>query len=174
MEKIMGYLEGKHLYLSGPIQNDDRAVDWRTEPIKVLTEVFGIDVFDPNSDPKQQWLPELRLAREARNFDVMADRAKLFVRKDLQVVQRTDILVAYLPPNIPTTGTHHEIINSWGYKNPTLLVSDRKENVPMWYYGFIDHKYMFDGFPALYDYLHEVEAGKYIDDLRWATIYNLI
>jgi hypothetical protein len=104
----------------------------------------------------------------------MARIARRFVRKDLQVVQRTDIVVAYLPYGVPTTGTHHEILNSWGYKNPTLLVSDHKEDIPLWYYGFIDHKYMFDGFPDLYRYLQEVEDGKHIDDLRWAMIYGII
>ena len=43
-----------------------------------------------------------------------------------------------------------------------------------WYYGFIDHKYMFDGFEPLYDYLQEVDDGKHMDDFLWAMIYGLL
>ena len=170
----MGILAWKKVYISGPIEHDNKSFNWRIEPTKVFTELFGLDVFDPFSDPKQQWVPDLITAKTNRDFDEMARIARRFVRKDLQVVQRTDIVVAYLPHGIPTTGTHHEILNSWSYKNPTLLVSDRKEDIPLWYYGFIDHKYMFGGFTDLYEYFQEIEAGKHVDDLRWAMIYNLI
>jgi hypothetical protein len=169
----MSVLMGKSLYLSGPIQNE---VDptWRVKPTKILAERFGINVFDPNADKKQQWAPDLASAKTKCNFDEMSRIARLFVRKDMQQVQRADIVVAYLPPGVPTTGTHHEIINSWSYKNPTLLVSDRKEHIPLWYYGFIDHKYMFGGFENLYEYLREVDDGKHKDDFRWAFVYGLI
>ena len=171
----MGYLAGKKLYLSGAIQHSSSPVNWRDEVKKKLSNQFNLDVFDPYVDPKQQWSPDLVAAQKNRNFEEMARIAKLFVRKDLQVVQKTDILVAYLPKDVRTTGVHHEIINSWSYKNPTLLVSNgHKEYIPLWYYGFIDHEYMFDDFLSLYNYLQEVEDGKHKDDLRWAMIYELI
>ena len=170
----MGCLAGAKAYLSGAIEHSDPRDNWRVEPIRVLTERFGINVFDPNADPKQQWTPRLVQAKTERNFEEMARICKLFVRKDLQIVQKSDIVIGYLPCDISTTGTHHELINSWSYKTPTLLVSDHKENIPMWYFGFIDHKYMFDGFSSLYDYLQEVEDGKHKNDLRWAMIYKLI
>ncbi len=170
----MGYLAGKGLYLSGAIEHADPKDNWRVEPMRVFKERFGINVFDPHADPKQQWEADLKTAKKNRDFDSVERIARLFVRKDLQIVQKTDIVVAYLPPNIPTTGTVHEIINSWNYKNPTLIVSDHKEDIPSWYYGFIKHKYMFDGFSALYDYLQEVDDGMHKGDLRWAMVYNLI
>lgn len=169
----MSVLKGKQLYLAGPIEHQTD-INWRLEPTKTLSESFGINVFDPHADPKQQWLPALKKAKENLDFDEMSRIARLFVRKDLQIVQKTDIVVAYLPHDVPTTGTTHEIINSWNYKNPTLLVSDRKENIPLWYYGFIDHKYMFGSFLDLYQYLWEVEEGKHKDDFRWSMIYDLL
>jgi hypothetical protein len=170
----MGYLADKKLYLSGAIEYANPNDNWRIEPMRVFRERFSIDVFDPFSDPKQQWAEKLKIAKKNRDFDEVEGIARLFVRKDLQIVQKTDILVAYLQPNVQTTGTIHEIINSWNYKNPTLLVSEHKEDIPSWCFGFVRHKYMFDGFSKLYEYLQEVDDGMHKDDLRWALIYGLI
>ena len=171
----MNVLRGKHLYLSGPIENGDPTSNWRVEPTNTLSGTFGLNVFDPNSDPKQKWLPELFDARDSCNFDKMAEIATKFVRKDLQIVQRTDILVAYLPKNVATTGTHKEIDEAWDNKIPVLFVCPQgKQYNPAWYFGYIKHKYMFGSFLDLYEYLWEVEDGKHQDDLRWAMVYGLI
>ena len=170
----MGYLAGKKLYLSGAIEHAKPQDNWRVEPMHIFKEWFDIDVFDPNSDPKQQWFSPLVEAKQNRDFDKMAYIAKRFVRKDLQIVQKANIVVAYLPKDVRTTGTHHEIIAAEGLKIPTLLVSEHKEEIPLWYYGFIDHKYMFDGWANLYDYLREVDEGNHKDDFLWAFVYELI
>ena len=96
-------------------------------------------------------------------------------RKDLERVDKTDILAAHLPYKVPTTGTHHEIIVSDNAKKPTLLVCpEGKANVPAWYYGFIDLKYMFGSWDELYHYLREVNDYRHTDDYRWASTYGLI
>jgi hypothetical protein len=171
MEK---YLSQKRCYLSGPIENDSTGLNWRVEPKKVLTEIFGLNLFDPFEDPKQQWVPALQQARKDRNFDMMVSIARKFVHKDLAMTDRSDLLIAYLPYRVPTFGTTHEIINSADCKKPVLLVSEKKELIPLWFYGFIPHEMMFDGWDALYDYLHEVNDGKHIDNPRWQFIYGLI
>lgn len=176
------HLLGKRVYLSGPIQNDTSSVNWREEPKRVLTERFGVDLFDPFCDPKQQWTPTLLKAQEDRNYESMKTIARSFVRKDLAMVDRADIVIAYLPydmslptPHItPTTGTVHEIINSNNAKKPTLLVTNHtdKAYLPLWYYGFIPHECMFAGWDALYDYLAEVDVGLHRGDDRWSYVYG--
>lgn len=171
----MTYLANKKLYLSGPIQYDATGHNWRTEPSKVLREEFHIDLFDPFEDPKQQWVPHLREAQANKDFDKMAEIARQFVRKDLCMVDRSDFVISYLPEKVPTTGTHHEIINSANAKKPTLLICPQgKEKIPLWYYGFIPHEVMFGAWEELYQYLRDVNAGKHMHNNRWAYVYGLI
>lgn len=172
----MNPLRGSRCYLSGPIEFEDgMEKNWREEPKQVLRTKFGIDVFDPYADPKQQWAPALREARDRKDFETMARIARDFVKKDLKKVDRSDFLVAYLPKGLATTGTHHEIINSVNMKDPTLLVCPQgKEHVPLWYYGFIPHEFMFGNWEDLYAYLEEVDKGKHTDNNRWVFLYDLI
>jgi hypothetical protein len=167
-------LQGKRCYISGPIEHDDTK-NWRVEPKKVLKNRFGLNIFDPNQDPKQQYVPELNQARDECDFDTMERIARPFVRKDLAMVDRSDVVVACLPYKVCTTGTKDEIKTSWDAHKPTLIVCPQgKQFVPAWYYGYIPHKYFFGGFEQLYDYLQEVVDGKHKDDFRWAFVYGLI
>lgn len=171
MKKV---LAGKRLYLSGPIEHGSKR-NWRVNPKKVLSKEFGIEVYDPFSDPKQQWAKQLKEAQAKCDYESMQRIAKCFVRKDLCWVDRSDILIARLPYKVPTCGSHHEIINSNNSKKPTLIVCPQgAQYVPLWYYGFIPTEFMFGSWKALYAYLREVNEGKHIDNDRWAFIYDLI
>lgn len=168
-------LAGKRLYLSGPIENDATDHNWRTEPKKVLIDEFKIDLFDPFDDPKQIWVKPLVEARQSRDYETMARIAKMFVRKDLAMVDRADFVIGYLPHKVPTTGSHHELINSSNAKKPTLLICPQgKHLIPAWYYGFIPHEVMFSCWDDLYNYLREVNDGKHKDNNRWSFIYGLV
>lgn len=172
---MSNYLQNKRCYLSGPIEHDTTGHNWRTEPSKILRDRFGIDLFDPFSDPKQQWAPILKEAQSRKDFETMTKISQAFVRKDLCMVDRSDFLIAYLPYKVYTTGTHHEIINSSNAKKPTLLVCPQgKEFVPLWYYGFVPHEVMFGSWDALYAYLDEVHQGLHKDNHRWSFVYGLV
>ncbi len=169
------YLTDKKCYLSGPIQyaNDEF---WRGEPIFNLKSQFNIDVFDPFADEKQQWTEKIINAKNNENVESLTKIAKSFVRKDLGMVDRSDFLIAYLPVGVQTVGTVHEIINSNNSKKPTMLVTNSKSicDIPLWYFGFIDSKYMFAGWNNLYSYLKDVNEGKHQDDDRWHLVYGIV
>ncbi len=173
--KTQTYLAGKRCYLSGPIENDSAGHNWRTEPKKILTRRFKIEMFDPFADPKQVFADDLYQARDNRDFDTIVKIAKGFVRKDLAMVDRADFLIACLPYKVPTCGTHHEVINSNNAKKPTLLVCPQgKEFVPLWYYGFIPHEFMFGSWEDLYKYLKQVNLGQHMANNRWHFIYGMV
>jgi hypothetical protein len=168
-------LKGKKLYLSGPIEHDDMGFNWRTEPKKTLSERFEMDVFDPFEDPKQVKAEGLKKAQEKADFDEMERIAKQFVRKDLKKVDKSDLVIAYLPYRVCTTGTKDEINLNWRNHNPTLLVCpEGKQYVPLWYYGIIPHKYFFGSWEDCYDFLQSVIEGSQKDDFLWAWMYDLI
>ena len=171
----MKYLENKLCYLSGPIQYAT-GENWREYPNKILSEEFGIKVFDPSKDPKQQWVPALKEAQANKDYKTMARISKSFVRKDLGILDRSDFLIAYLPVNVATVCTCHEIINSNNSKKPTLLVTNADDitKIPLWYFGFISLDFMFAGWESLFTYLREVNTGKHKNNDRWAFVYDLV
>ncbi len=167
------FLKNRLVYLSSPIecaqeQNIDKAKMY-------LMEHFGLQVFDPSADPKQQWKPLLDEARKNKDYELMKTIASKFVRKDLTMLDKSDFLIAYLPKNTKTTGTVHEIIVKNEQKKPVLLVCpEGKEFLSLWYFGFIRLEYMFDGWDSLYNYLHEVDQGHHQYNPRWSFVYGLI
>jgi len=170
----MGYLKGTRSYLAGPIEYDVQ-VDWRTEPLKVMREEFGVDVKDPNADDKQKMAEPLQDALDCENYLEVVRIAKNFVQKDLSIVDRSDFIVACVPQRVPTVGTVHEIVFSDLMKKPTLLVCPQgKKKAGKWYFGIIDHKHIFGSWSDLYTYLREVDRGEHKDNRRWAYIYGLI
>lgn len=172
--EMSNVLKGKRTYISGPIEYGSSGHNWRTAPTSILKDRFELEVFDPFADPKQQWVPQIQKARDAKDYDQIAKIAKCFVRKDLSLVDRSDFVIAYLPYKVPTTGTHHEIINSNNAKKPTLLVIDDRDIsfLPIWYFGFIPKTCMFPNWEAVYVYLEEVQQGKHRDNNRWSFIYG--
>ena len=170
----MNYLSKKIFYLSGPIEFDEN-YNWRNEVIEKLKNKFDINIFDPFSDPKQQWVEKIKDYKKIKDFDKLTEIAKGFVRKDLSMVDRCDALIAYLPYKIPTVGTHHEIINANNMKKPVMLVCPQgKENIPIWYYGFLKHETFFNSWDELYCYLEKVDNRDLITNNRWNFIYGII
>lgn len=168
------YLYQKRTYLSGPIQYDTSEVNWRLDVIQQLQMRFGLNIFDPFSDPKQKNTPILENARKFKDYSKIAEIAKTFVRKDLAMVDRADIVIAFLPHKVPTVGTHHEVINSNNAKKPTLLVTNTNDisDIPMWYFGFIPKEFMFPNWDKLYEYLESVNKGEQRSNNRWSYIYG--
>jgi nucleoside 2-deoxyribosyltransferase len=167
----MNFLKNKKCYLSGPIQyGEDK--NWRISPKKTLKEIFEIDVFDPFDDPKQQWVPALEEAKENKDLETMVNIAHNFVSKDLCMVDRSDLIIAYVPHKVPTIGTTHEIINSNNSKKPTLLVTDMNDitYIPLWYYGFIPVEFMFPNWNFLYQYLEKINNKTEVLHKRWKYI----
>ena len=168
-------LNGARCYLSGPIEYQ-LDLNWRNKPKEILEKKFGINVFDPFEDPKQQWVPVLDQARKDKDYDKIVEISKSFVRKDLCLVDRSDFLIAYLPYKVPTTGTIHEIINANNAKKPTLLVTDKNDIsfIPVWFFGFINRNSIFPNWESLYDYLDEVQNGKHLENNRWSYLYGIV
>lgn len=171
----MSVLKGKRAYLSSAIQHAQNH-NWRDAAIKVLREEFEIDLFDPFNDPKQQWLPLLEEAVKNKDYETMTKISKDFVSKDLTMVSRSDMLIAYLPYKSITCGLHHEVIWSHMDKKPTIIVcEDGIEKIPLWYWGILKWQdAMFSSWEDLYKFLREVNEGKHNDKKRWRYINGLI
>ena len=171
----MNYLKGKRVYLAGPMQYDCDQT-WRKMMSERLTADFGLVVFDPNADAKQQWVEDLVKAQAVKDYDTIERVAEGFVQKDLGVVDRQDFIIANLPYKVPTVGTIHEIINAYSnLQKPVLLFCEKgKQFISFWLYGVIDHRYfMFNNPYEIYNYLDKVDQGL-IEHRRWNFVYGRV
>lgn len=168
-----GILNGRRVYLSGPIENDTSGIDWRPPVKQQLKEEFGLKVFDPFADPKQNMVGDIAMARAEKDLDGIRRVGERFVWADLSIVDHSDIVIARVPKGVPTYGTTHEIINANEQKKPVILVCpEGPEWLPSWLIGFCPLRMMFGSFEEVFDYLRRVDSGQMHDDRRWWFVYN--
>jgi hypothetical protein len=163
------FLRGARVYLSGPMdfvgsRADEKKFGWRNRVGDFLRS-FGAVVFDPWFKPAVRGLHEYGLedvntidVRETWSFEpgeagdeIRAACAEKFwqtLHVDLRMVDTSDFTIAYVPTNIYSVGTVHEIVLSRLQWKPVLFVSP-----PV----------TFPAFDELHRHLHENGDAKGLD-----------
>ena len=138
------FLRGARVYLSGPMdfvasRADEKKLGWRNRVGDFLRSMGAI-VFDPWFKPSVRGLHEYGLedlksadAREDWSFapgqqgdEARAGCAEKFwetMHIDLRMVDTSDFMIAYVPTNIYSVGTVHEIVLARQQLKPVLFVS---------------------------------------------------
>ena len=138
------FLRGARVYLSGPMdfvasRADEKKLGWRNR-IGDFLRAHGAIVFDPwfkpgvrgaqqygledvnTIDVREQWTFEQGQAGdEARSL--CAEKFWETLHIDLRMVDTSDFTIAYVPTNIYSVGTVHEIVLSRLQVKPVLFVS---------------------------------------------------
>jgi hypothetical protein len=146
MEKIAkpNLLRNTRVYLSGPMdfvasREVEKKFGWRNRVSEFLQEL-GVTVFDPWFKPEIQGVKEYGREDETTakvraqwNFDPSekgasarascADHFWPALHMDLRMVDTSDFIVAYVPTNVYSVGTPHEIILCRSERKPVLFVS---------------------------------------------------
>ncbi len=142
--KQHNFLRGARVYLSGPMdfvasRVDEKRLGWRNRVGDFLRSFGGV-VFDPWFKPAVRGLHEYGLedintidVRDTwtyeqgdRGDEIRARCAEKFwetLHIDLRMVDTSDFTIAYVPTNIYSVGTVHEIILSRLQRKPVLFVS---------------------------------------------------
>jgi hypothetical protein len=137
-------LRDARVYLSGPMdfvasREDEKRFGWRNRVSEFLRE-FGVTVFDPWFKPEIRGVAEYgredettakvraqwTFSRGEAGAKARADCAEHFwsaLHMDLRMVDTSDFVVAYVPTNIYSVGTPHEIILCRQQRKPVLFVS---------------------------------------------------
>jgi len=172
----MGPLYNTNCYLSSPIEFDNLgATNWRQDVCDCLKEKFGINVFDPSKDIKQDSVVKMDIALENEDYDTVENICKMFTKKDLAVIDRSDFLIAASIKGIPTTGVPCEIIHAINLKKPVMIVATKgKKTASKWYFGNLKHQYIFGNWDDLYKYLQEVNEYKHVNNHRWWYTYKMV
>jgi nucleoside 2-deoxyribosyltransferase len=169
----MKYLEGKKVYLSGPIAKlGDDGVEWRNSITPILENRFGLEVLDPCQKHIQMGdnrLNEIGESKKRFKRMIIAEEwTKLkkefwpIVRTDLRLVDHCDFIILDHDPTVPTVGTIHELVVATFEKKVILLKYDREEleHFNPWMATFIKPHHFFAEWDDMLSYLEDVNDGR--------------
>lgn len=171
-------LNNLRCYLAGPIEFAPNPID-HSSLVSFLNDK-GVKVLDPKKISFGGEVSELTNRKELfenEQFDIIRNQMKKIVRKDLRCVDISDFIIAFLPKDVRTTGTIHEIIEADRQRKPVLLICPEGiKYIPAWLFGIIPLRYMFDSINSTIDYLQFINNSHNLHqiDERWQLILNCI
>lgn len=170
----MNILNKTKTYLIGHMEYAD-GTKWR-EDMTIFLHNMGITVFDPYKKPfinapKEDASTHERLhfLMQSEEYDEVAAHFKQVRAFDLSMVDRSDFVICYINPKVPTIGTIEELVSSIQKKRPTFIVMEGgKQNTPLWIMGMLPHKYIYNSFEEVKNVLTNIDSGiKSLDSDRW-------
>ncbi len=170
----MNILNKTKTYLIGPMQFSDGR-EWRNDITDFLTKM-GVTVFDPYKKPfinapNEDETIHQRMFKlmNSGEYDEVAEHFKSVRAFDLSMVDRSDFVICYLNPKVPTYGTVEELSIAIHIKRPVFVVVEGgKKNTPLWVMGMLPHKYIYDSFDDVKKVLTNIDSGvKSLDSDRW-------
>ena len=170
----MNILNKTKTYLIGFMEYGDGR-GWREEMTPFL-RAMGVTVFDPYKKPftnapeeDEHTHKRMEALMEQGEYDEVAAHFKQVRAFDLSMVDRSDFIVCYLNPHVPTYGTVEELVTAVRMRRPIFVsVEGGKKKTPKWLLGMMPHKYIYDSLDEVKDVLTKIDNGtKEIDSDRW-------
>jgi hypothetical protein len=164
-------------YLVGHMQYAD-GQDWR-ERVELELAPLNIRVFNPYKKPfvkdvdeDEESRSKMALAMERGWYNDVAKRMKQVRSYDLNLVDRSDFIIAHLLPDVASWGSAEEIVTAVRMKKPIFIsMAGGKEKTPLWMMGMIPHHYIYDSIDEILDMLKKINSGdKDIDSDRWRLL----
>jgi hypothetical protein len=168
--KTKTYLVGHMQYVSGR--------DWRKDVTDKL-EPLSITCFNPYEKPFIKDVEEDEASREqmetwmrTKQYDRVTDRMKMVRAYDLNLVDRSDFLIAHLVPDVASWGSAEEIVTAVREKKPVFVsMEGGKSKTPLWMLGMFPHKYIYNSLDEIVEMLYAIDSGnKPIDSDRWRLL----
>ena len=170
LENTKTYLVGHMQYLSGR--------NWREEVTTAL-EPLGVTCFDPYKKPFMKDVEEDEASRQemetwmkTKQYDRVTDRMKTVRAYDLNLVDRSDFIIAHLVPDVASWGSAEEIVTAVRMKKPVFIsMEGGKAKTPLWMLGMFPHKYIYNSLDEIVEMLYAINNGsKPIDSDRWRLL----
>jgi len=152
--------------------------DWRQDITEKLWEL-NITCFDPYKKPFIKDVEEDEGTREEMNvwmhtkqYDRVTDRMKVVRSYDLNLVDRSDFIIAHLVPDVASWGSAEEIVTAVRMKKPIFVsMEGGKSETPLWMLGMFPHKYIYNSLDEIVEMLYAIDNGnKEIDSDRWRLL----
>ncbi len=152
--------------------------DWRADVVDKLSPL-KVSCFNPYEKPFMKDVGEDEETREqmetwmkTKQYDRVTDRMKTVRAYDLNLVDRSDFIVAHLVPNVASWGSAEEIVTAVRMKKPIFVsMEGGKSKTPLWMLGMFPHKYIYNSVDEIIDMLYAIDSGeKEIDSDRWRLL----
>lgn len=158
------------VYTIGAMEYADGS-DWR-ETVENTLELCGITVFNPykkpfinDCDESSDVRVRMRIAMKEGRYDEVAEWARSIRRFDLNLVDRSDFIIAYIIPSTASWGTAEELSTAVAARKPIFVVIEGgKKNTPLWLMGQLKHKYIYDSIDDVLDMVLKIDRGDVIID----------
>lgn len=173
----MNYLYKTKTYLVGHMQYCEGR-DWR-EHVEGELEKLNITVFNPYKKPFVKDVDEDEEARQKMADDMangyyndVAERMSTVRSYDLNLVDRSDFIIAHLLPDVASWGSAEELVTAVRMKKPIFIsMEGGKKHTPLWIMGMLPHNYIYDNVDEILDMIHQINEGKKnIDSDRWRLL----
>ena len=173
----MGILNKTKAYLVGHMQYSN-GEGWRNDAEKSLGEM-GITAFNPYKKPfvkdveeGESFRAQIQSQMETGNYDEVAEKMHQIRIYDLNLVDRSDFIIAHIIPNVASWGSAEELVTAVRMKKPTFIsVEGGKSKTPLWLFGMFPHKYFYNSIREIVDVLRKIDSGeKRIDSDRWRLL----
>jgi hypothetical protein len=164
-------------YLVGHMQYADGS-SWRDKLTPEL-EKMGVTVFNPYKKPFIKDVQEgaevrakLEEAKQAGNYDFLCQKFREIRIFDLNLVDRSDFIISHIEPKVASWGSAEELVTAVRMKKPIFLsVEGGKAACPLWIFGMIPHKYIYNNIEEILETLRRIDSGeKELDSNRWRLL----
>ena len=152
--------------------------DWR-EYVEQELKQLNITVFNPYKKPFVKDVNEDEAARQKMSDDMVsgyysdvAERMTTVRSYDLNLVDRSDFIIAHLLPDIASWGSAEELVTAVRMKKPIFVsMEGGKSKTPLWMMGMLPHNYIYNDLDEVLVMLKEINKGnKKIDSDRWRLL----
>ena len=152
--------------------------DWRKEVTDKL-EPLEVTCFNPYEKPFMKDVEEDEASRQemetwmkTKQYDRVTEKMKTVRSYDLNLVDRSDFIIAHLVPEVASWGSAEEITLAVREKKPVFIsMEGGKAKTPLWMLGMLPHKYIYNSVDEILDMLHAIDGGsKPIDSDRWRLL----
>ena len=152
--------------------------NWRDSVAEQLG-TLNITRFDPYKKPFIKDVEEDEATRQemdvwmkTKQYDRVTERMKTIRAYDLNLVDRSDFIIAHLVPDVASWGSAEEIVTAVRMKKPVFVsMEGGKCKTPLWMLGMFPHKYIYNSLDEIIEMLYAIDSGsKEIDSDRWRLL----
>lgn len=152
--------------------------DWRKEVTEKLAPL-NILCFNPYEKPFMKDVEEDEASRQqmetwmkTKQYDRVTEKMKTVRAYDLNLVDRSDFIIAHLVPDVASWGSAEEIVTAVREKKPVFIsMEGGKSKTPLWMLGMLPHKFIYNNLDEVIEMLYAIDNGsKPIDSDRWRLL----
>jgi len=164
-------------YTIGAMEYENGA-DWR-ELVENILKPRNITVFNPykkpflnNCDETPDVRQRMRESMMNEDYEKVTQWARDIRRYDLNLVDRSDFIIANINPSVASWGTAEELSTAVAARKPIFtIIQGGVKHCPLWLMGQLKYKYMYNNFEDALNMLTAIDEGlQPIDSPSWRLL----